>query len=197
MNNKRIETLLRNAIEGCEDSTTEFVREFEAQIRLEIRARMAKAGVRLKLDSIDIAQSVFFDFLTASRTGSEAQLSPQEALARLIRTSREEVQRQIRFHTAGKRDVRRETGIADEHRQLPSDVPQPTENVQEGDLREFLRSRIGNEDFRLVEMRMQGWSWPDIAEAIGMSADACRMRLHRLKMHWPQELADLLPQPRD
>ncbi|MCC9599861.1 AsnC family transcriptional regulator [Stieleria sp. JC731] len=197
MNNQDIESLLRKAVEGCEDSTTRFVKEFESQIRLEIRTRIASSQVRRMLDSVDIAQSVFTDFLIASRTGSIAQLSPNEAIAKLFRASREKVQQKIRFHTARKRDIRRDSGTVEQYQDLTSAIPEPTDKASEGDLKEFLHSRFGSVDYRLVEMRMQGCSWSDIAEELGLSPDACRMRLQRLRAHWPQDLAELLPQPRD
>ncbi|OYP29877.1 ECF-type sigma factor [Rhodopirellula sp. MGV] len=197
MDHQEIETLLRNAVEGCEESTTQFVREFETQIRLEIRTRIASSEVRRMLDSVDIAQSVFTDFLIASRTGCTSQMTPKEALSKLVKASREKVQQKIRFHTASKRDIRRNTATIDEHRDLQSDVPEPLDHATQGDLREYLQSRFGTLDYRLVELRMQGCSWTDIADEIGLTPDACRMRLQRLRAHWPLELKDLLPQPRD
>ncbi len=192
MDQNEIEGLLRQAVAGCEDSAVRFVQLFETQIRMEIRTRLASAELARVIDSVDIAQSVFTDFLISARTGEIGQQEPRAAIAMLMRTSREKVAQKIRYHQAGKRDWRRNEGTVEQYVQLPSDAPGPREQATESDMLEFLRAKLGETDFRLLQLRIEGCSWGEVSVEVGMSPDACRMRIQRLRSELPREVYSLI-----
>lgn len=173
----RLEDLLADAVAGCEASAAELVQRFERQIRLEIRTRMCSVRIRRVVDSMDIAQSAFTAFLIGLRDGTLEMRGSREALALLTTIARRKLAQQVRFHTAGKRDIRRTvSGIAlDEHVSRRS--IQSTADIRE--TLTTLEREMGAESVRVLRRRIAGEGWQEIARSLNISVDAARMRAKR------------------
>lgn len=192
MEQTRVHELLNSAMNGCDESAREFVQEFERQIRLEIRTGIARSGLGQMIDSVDIAQSVFTSFLLAARSGEVPQAEPQNTISALMRIARDKLAQKVKFYQAEKRDLRRNEGTVEQYAFLHSPGVGPNDRVAQTDLVQRLRDHVGDDDFHLIELRASGCSWGEIGEATGSTADACRMRLARLKADLPLELASVL-----
>lgn len=170
--------LIRRVREGDEEAASQLVRGYEAEIRREVRARLRDPRLRQVLDSIDVCQSVLAEFFVRVALGQFAPQSPRELISLLVVMARNKVVDVSRRHLAARRDVRAKLPL-DEAALDASRDPSPAEQVSANELVKAARGLLDDRERKIVELRVAGNSWLEIAAAMGGSVDAARKTMSR------------------
>jgi DNA-directed RNA polymerase specialized sigma24 family protein len=144
----------------------------EPSLRRIIRARLQDARVRRVADTSDIFQSLLKDFLFQR----ESQRSPSESSAGMYAYLAAAACHKIQ---AKLRKERRHVGSLADDFEPVSPGPAVSQRLENRDLIEAVRERLGEDRRLLFELTMQGLAWTEISAIVGGSPDALRMRLRR------------------
>lgn len=172
------EDLLRRVRAGDENAATELVRIYEPSIRRIARLRLANAPLTALLDSTDICQSVMASFFVRMNLGQYSFESPEQLIKLLAAMARGKLAAHVRRETAQRRDRRRMAAAVDDGELVGAGVT-PSREVAARDLLENVRGRLSPDERQLVELRDQGRDWGSVANEVGGSPDALRMKLTR------------------
>ena len=174
--------LIRRVRAGDDDAATELVRQFEPEIRREIRVRLTDPGLRRVVDSMDICQSVLGNFFARAALGQFELDEPSQLLKLLVKMARNRLTDWAREQHAERRDQRREVSLDVEMmagaEPLAPD-PSPSQVVAGIELLDQVRARLSDEERRIAEQRVAGRDWGQIAAELGESSEAIRKRLAR------------------
>jgi RNA polymerase sigma-70 factor (ECF subfamily) len=170
--------LIRRVRAGDSLAAEEMVRQYEPQLRLEVRLRLRDPRLRRLLDEGDVCQSVLLSFFVRARLGQYDVAGPGELMRLLAGMARNKVAAQARKHGAARRDFRRAEALAGADAAPAADATPSQVVAGEELLREF-RARLGDEERRIAELRADGHGWAEVAAEMGGAADARRMQLQR------------------
>jgi RNA polymerase sigma-70 factor (ECF subfamily) len=174
-----LEALLQGLRAGKEEAATELVRVYGPEVRLAVHLRLADRRLRRLLDSQDVCQDVLASFFRRITLG-EYRIETREDLLKLLRTmARNKLAKQVERQRAARRDNRRVAEVPPEDQALAAAGSTPSKQVEAKDLAQELHRRLSEEEWRLAELKSQGYGWPDIAAEVGGNADALRMKLMR------------------
>lgn len=176
---------------GDAAAAEELVRTYEPELRRAIRVRLTDARLRRLVDSIDICQSVLAGFFVRTAAGQYDIQTPEELLKLLVTMARNRVIDWARRSQADRRDGRRDVSIEQdngEQMQFASPQPGPVSVLVSRELLEQVRSRLSDEELKLMEQRAEGLDWNEIAAQTGDQANAVRMRLTRALDRVAEEL---------
>ena len=174
-------TLLGRLRAGDAQAQAEFCEAFEPYIRREVRLRL-KMDAKLSrvLDSIDVCQEVLKSFLLRTQAGEyDLQETPQ-LMALLKKMLRNKLSKQRRWHYAERRTLQRQQIIDPENWSAVSGHDPSVSRVF--DSQETLKAimqQLSQEEQELAQARANGDSWNNIAERLGSTPDALRMKLGR------------------
>lgn len=181
--------LLARAASGEQTAAVELVQMFEPEIRRFIRFRLANSRLRQFLDSLDICQSVLGQFFVELDKGALELQSPDQLRGLLLKIAKNRFLSKVRYQQAARRDVRRHE--PNPHDQLPL-VAQagasPEDFLESQELSALIRARLPEETRYLVEQRMNGKEWAELAAEIGLSPEAARKRMARALDEVAEEL---------
>lgn len=170
--------LLRRVRAGDEGAAAELVRQYEPAIRLAVHVRLTDPGLRRLFDSQDVCQSVLTSFLVRASAGQYDLDTPEQLLRLLATMARNKLLNRAGKERAARRDYRRQQHDVAEH-EVADPGPGPSEVVERQELLHEFRRRLSDEERRLADDRSRGRSWQEIADAVGGTANAARMRLER------------------
>ncbi len=170
--------LIRRVRAGDALAAEEMVRQYEPQLRLEVRLRLRDPRLRRRLDEADVCQSVLLSFFVRARLGQYDVNEPGELMRLLAGMARNKVAAQARKHAAARRDYRKGEALAGAEAAPAADATPSQVVAGEELLREF-RARLGDEERRIAELRADGRGWAEVAAELGGAADARRMQLQR------------------
>lgn len=134
----------------------------------------------------DVVQSVCRTFLRRARTG-QFELANREALWRLLcAITVAKTLEKARFHGRQKRAAQRERSLtnSDGGEWIAADQPAPDEAVALADQLQYLLSDADEEERRVVELRLQEYTYPEIAERMGCSKRTVRRIVSRVQSRW-------------
>ena len=175
---------------GDPDAAAELIRQYEPEIRLEVRVRLRvqDGRVRRMLDSMDITQSVLASFFTGVASGRFAPEHPQQLLGLLIAMARNKLLNQVRYQRRQRRDVRRVHSL-DAAAYDPSPTGETPSQIVAGEelLHEF-RKRLSDDERQIADRRHQGQPWTTIAADLGGTPDGRRKQLERAFARIAREL---------
>ena len=175
--------LLARARNGDQEALTQLVTQYESKVRLVARVLLGPA-LRPYLDSLDLVQSVHRSLLVGLRQDKFELSTPEHLIALTLTMVRRKVARQWRHLQRQKRleCAACETGsLGDVLISLSGSREDPSRIAQFNDQVEHLCANLNDAERRLLELRVQGYSLPEIAEDLGLSAVALRVRLTRLR----------------
>ncbi|MGD9635312.1 MAG: RNA polymerase sigma factor [Pirellulales bacterium] len=170
--------LLAQVRKGDQDAAAELVRIYEPTIRRVVRLRLANAPLTAVLDSTDICQSVLASFFVRVNLGQYSLDTPEQLVKLLATMARSKLAAQVRREQAQRRDRRRTVAAADDQ-QLVGSVATPSRQVAARDLLDHVRRRLSPDERALAELRHEGRDWAAVADQLGGSPDALRMKLTR------------------
>jgi RNA polymerase sigma-70 factor (ECF subfamily) len=172
--------LIERVRRGDDDAATEIVRRYEPELRRFIGMRLTSPSVRRFVDSFDICQSVLARFFVHV-TNEELDLSdPQKLKAMLLTIARNRVYDAVAWQHAGKRDARRLYAGGEEPLDgVPDADDTPSRILAAQEIVAAVYDAIAPEDRPLVEARMQGQDWAELAKTAGSTPEAVRKRVTR------------------
>ncbi|NQT12507.1 MAG: RNA polymerase subunit sigma-24 [Planctomycetes bacterium] len=167
---------------GDQDAAIELVREYEPEIRREVRLRLTDPKLRRTVDSMDICQSVLGNFFVRAALGQFDLVRPEDLLRLLVKMARNKVIDRHRRQKA-RSDREQTPQLAPTVACSPSEPvdpgPSPSSIVAGKELLSEVRRRMTDEERRIAEARKRGQTWDEVAESCGGSAEALRKRLAR------------------
>lgn len=164
---------------GDEIAARELVRDFEGVIRREVRLRVDDHRLLRAFDSMDISQSVLTSFFKRAETGQFEIETPEKLASLLIGMTRNKVAHQVRRARAGRRDFRMTVSTRIDEISVASSTQGPCEIASDVDLIDAIKHRLDDEERQIVDLRTEGWEWPEIAKRLGGTPQARRMQLTR------------------
>ena len=172
---------------GDAQAAEQLFRQFQSQLRLEVRLRLRDPRLRQRIDEDDVCQSVLLSFFVRVRLGEYDVATPGELVRLLAGMARNKVAAQARRHAAECRDFRRTEGLAGAKAVGVADASHSQVVSGEELLREA-RARLSEEEQIIANLRADGRSWAEVAQELGGTADARRMQLQRAADRVAQEL---------
>jgi RNA polymerase sigma-70 factor (ECF subfamily) len=175
---------------GHPEAAAELVRQFEPEIRLEVRVRLRVQDPRMRrlLDSMDITQSVFGSFFAGVSVGRFVPQNPEQLLGLLATMTRNKLLTQVRNHRRQRRDVRRLQPIDAAAHHIAADGESPSEFVAGAELLRAIRGKLSEEERRVADLRGHGETWGAIADKLGGTADGRRKQVERALARIVREL---------
>jgi RNA polymerase sigma-70 factor (ECF subfamily) len=176
-----VQVLVRRAREGDSEAIDSLYREIYPVILQTVRHRLGPA-LRKRLDSLDVAQSVLFDLFRGLASGPIDELQGKPFLVWLFAVIENKIRNKAAFHTAQKRDMRKEVAVETESGFPDVDVS-PIEELLAKEVRSRLALALQRlpEHYREVILYRNHLElpWKDIGERIGKSEAAAKMLFQR------------------
>jgi RNA polymerase sigma factor (sigma-70 family) len=177
-----------NLIERCRRGDQDASRElFDSYVERLLPLARSRISQRLasRVDPEDVIQSVFRTFFTRLKD-DQFSIHDQDDLFRLlVRITVHKSLRQVAHHKAAKRDPNQEvpqSADSQEHLlQLLASEPTPDEAVLFLDHLEKFLSVLPQDDRRILELKMQGYSTEEIAKQIHSYDRKVRRVLERIR----------------
>lgn len=173
-------TLIQQVRAGDQQAASELVRQYEPAIRRAVRMRLTDPRLNRVLDSMDICQSVLASFFVRAAAGQFEMEKPEQLVKLLVTMARNKLLDQARKQQATRRDQRRVAAAdAEELEAVPGTGSTPSQVLVGKELLQRVRDELSDEERYLVDQRILGRDWPDIAAELGERPDTLRMRLTR------------------
>jgi RNA polymerase sigma factor (sigma-70 family) len=169
--------LVRRLRQRDPEAISELALRYEDDIRRIARVRLARFGLRHIVDSEDIAQSVFGRFLMRLQSGELEFETPEKILHFLA------VIAANRINTHARRERLRAKPLNGTQAGDAPDAADPRPGADRVmSTREELAwwmNALNAEDRELLQSRLEGKAWAELAAEHGTGADALRKRLSR------------------
>lgn len=158
------------------------VEQYEPKVRIVARVVLGRA-LQPHLDSVDLVQSVHRSLMIALRTRDYDLTDPEQLVALAVTMVRRKAARHWRRS-------RRQTPLEldAELGNLPQILVSLSDNCESPDLQaefrdqlQWLCGRLDDMEKRMLHLRLQGFTSPEVAERLGMHAVAVRVRWTRLR----------------
>jgi RNA polymerase sigma-70 factor (ECF subfamily) len=172
--------LLEQARSGQSNAATELVRRYEPELRRFVRVRLTDARLRRFIDSVDICQSILGRFFTGFFAGKYQIQGPDQLIALLLHMARNELCDQLRRQRAARRGGR---GVQPSASYPPEDLADsdasPSEQVAATEWVKEVLQRLTAQERLIVQRRMAGTGWAELARELQTNAEALRKRFTR------------------
>jgi len=172
--------LLEQARSGQSNAATELVRRYEPELRRFVRVRLTDARLRRFIDSVDICQSILGRFFTGFFAGKYQIQGPDQLIALLLHMARNELCDQLRRQRAARRGGR---GVQPSASYPPEDLADsdasPSEQVAATEWVKEVLQRLTAQERLIVQRRMAGTGWAELARELQTNAEVLRKRFTR------------------
>jgi RNA polymerase sigma-70 factor (ECF subfamily) len=169
---------------GDEDAARQLFDRYAEQLVLLARKRISQR-LASRIDPEDIVQSVFRTFFHRAKQGQFHLDDPEDVVKLLARITVHKTFRQIAFHKRAKRDATAEAPHGDDAQdlllKLVTGEPSPEETAEFVDNLEHFFTRLGDEERRILEMRMEGYTNVEIANRMGITDRKIRRIMERVR----------------
>lgn len=184
--------LLERYRQGDDAAAEELFSRYFQRLTLLARSRLSPRLAR-RTDPEDIVLSVYRSFFIDARAG-RFTLSRGGDLWRLLASiTKHKLLRQARFHGADRRSVDRETTLDDAETGpdfLSGCEPSPEDAIALTDELERVFMKLDAVGKRVLELRLQGAQFSEIAEETGRSERTVRRALDRIRVILAEQLGD-------
>jgi RNA polymerase sigma-70 factor (ECF subfamily) len=164
---------------GEPDAAVELVRRYEPVIRRAVRFRLADAGLRSFLDSMDICQSVLASFFVRTAAGQYDIDTPEHLVKLLVSMARNKLTSEVRKDQAERRGGEWTEAVGQTISTVATTVADPSQEILAAELFEEVYRRLSSQERQLVELRNQGQDWDSIAARLGGSSVGLRKQFSR------------------
>lgn len=169
--------LVGRACRRDESAAAELVRRFGPELRRVVRFQLTDPGLRRMLDSLDVCQSVLAAFFAQLYEGRLDLARPRQVAGLLALMARHKVIDRARQYRSLRRGGGASPGEAPTEAADPA--PGPGELAAGRDLLDAVRLRLADGERDLLDRRLSGQEWAEIAGAVGGGPEALRKRLAR------------------
>jgi RNA polymerase sigma-70 factor (ECF subfamily) len=171
--------LIQLVREGDEQAAGELVRQYEPELRRFVRYRLSDRSLRKLLDSIDVTQSVFAKFFFQLEQGRFDLDNPRQLINLLTTMASNRLCDHYRNTQRLKRNPVEAAGQRCPEESVPDGAPDPVDAIMSRELVDVFRARLDQAEQELLDRRMDGCGWKEIADLQGESPEALRKRLTR------------------
>lgn len=172
--------LVERVRRGEATAAAEVVRRFEPEVRRFIHFRLTSPTVRRFVDSLDICQSVLARFFVHLSAGELDLAEPRQLQALLLKMARNRIYDAVGAQHAGRRDARRVLGGGHEAlAAIAQGDDSPSQLLAAEEIVAAVRGALAADDRYLVDQRMAGREWSDLAAEIQTTPEAVRKRVTR------------------
>jgi RNA polymerase sigma-70 factor (ECF subfamily) len=170
---------IRRIRAGDDRAAEELVRTYEPLVRREIRINSRDRRMARLFDSVDVCQSIWTSFFVRAAAGQFELDSPQHLAKLLAAMAKNKLASQARKYRYQKRDVGRIDASNYALDGVSDDQPTPSDCVSAKELFKRLHESLTDDERQVVDLRREGFSWKEVAESLGGTAQARRMQLDR------------------
>jgi RNA polymerase sigma-70 factor (ECF subfamily) len=164
---------------GNQDAAADIYRRYEAQLVRDAGRKMSPK-LHARFDPDDVMLSVMRTVMVRIRRGEYPSVSTSSQFGRLVNKILDnKVRKQAEFHRAKKRDVQAEMAL--ELEWLPEQGTWTPEDmaILASEL-DRIRSRLKPSFVETLDLLLQGYSHPEIAEKLNLTRQAVRYRSERI-----------------
>ena len=179
--------LLDRVRAGDERAAEELIRTYLRHIRLVVRKRLRDPALRPLLESMDICQSILGSFFLRVALGQFDLQTPEDLRKLLVTMALNKIRNHKRKLETSRRDHRRNRSPA-AGVEFIDPAPSPGRVVANRELLQEVRRRLSDEVRLLVDLRADGYTWPEIAARLGEPPDTLRLRHDRAVDRLAEEL---------
>jgi DNA-directed RNA polymerase specialized sigma24 family protein len=156
---------------GDAEAVERLLSDFDPFLRRAIRLRLCDRRARRVVDTSDILQSLLKDYL--GREGTDAGAASSRRLRAYLTAAA-----QYKISSKTRKERRRIADLGDVAEPVSPERP-PSEQAEDRDFIDAIRSRLDDKDGRLFDLSQQGRTWQQIANEVGGHPDTLRIRLRR------------------
>ncbi|TWT84771.1 RNA polymerase sigma factor [Planctomycetes bacterium CA13] len=172
--------LIRKLKKGDGLAASQLVAEYETEIRRYVRVRLRTSRMRRLIESVDICQSVFAKFFVDLKRETVCPQSPDQLRALLMTMAKNKLIDKARYNQADKRDIGAVEADGGMLLEQTSDASRsPSSVLADKELLEKFRGHLTEEERELIDARMEGTDWAEIATRCGTTGEAMRKRVMR------------------
>lgn len=150
--------------------------KFGDQFRRRARTRLRQYGLTGQTESMDICNDVMVDL---ARRVDTRGLDADDVLAYIMRAIDNQVLDTFRTLARHCRDFRRNESTPIEEMRVPQQATTPSQVVLRREVVARIRAMLGERDSVAIDMMLENRDWNEIGQALGLQADAARMRVRR------------------
>ena len=156
-------------------------RQFGEQLRRRARTRLRQYGLTGQTESMDICNDVMVDLARRQDAVGPGQNSLQadDVLKYIMRAIDNQVLDAFRTLARQCRDFRRNEGTPVEEMRVATQATTPSQVVLRREVMAKIRTMLGPEDAKAVDMMLENRDWSEIGAALKLQPDAARMRVRR------------------
>src|SRR5262245_6158170 len=174
--------LMQQAQSGDEIALRQLCEHYEPKIRIVARVLLGPA-LRPHFDSLDLVQSVHRSLLVGLRQEKFDISTPEKLIALATTMVRRKVARKWRtaqrqFRLDGNPN---QSSIQDVLVSLSTAEPDPAQVAEHRDEIAHLYTQLDETERRILELRAEGFTTNEVADQLGLSGVALRVRLTRLR----------------
>jgi RNA polymerase sigma-70 factor (ECF subfamily) len=184
--NPSFRILIEQAIAGEDDAAAQIVENHtDALVRVARQRIGNKLGQRV--DAEDVLQSVYRSFFGRLQEGQYEIETGRDLWNLLVRMTLNKICRQATYHQRQKRDMGQEQVAAQSSMELPlanlarADEPDPQDAAMLIEAVEELLAGLKEGDRPIIELRLQGYKTPEIAQQTGRAERSIRRIFERIK----------------
>jgi RNA polymerase sigma factor (sigma-70 family) len=170
--------------QGSESAAEELFDRFAGRLAA-LAAAQLPTRLSRRLDSEDIVQSVFRSFFLAAKEPRYVLTRSGDLWRLLVAMTINKLHGQVAFHSAQKRNVAREEGPEVDLDRIATPLlqrePTAEEAVALSDLLEEATSDLDSRRCRVLELRLQEFSYEEIAAEVGLSERTVRRYLDQFR----------------
>ena len=155
--------------------------QFGEQLRRRARTGLRQYGLTGQAESMDICNDVMVDLARRQEAIGPGQNSLQvdDVLAYIMRAIDNQVMDAFRTLARQCRDFRRNDATPVDELRVPMHATTPSQVALRREVMTKIRAMLGPEDAKAVDMMLENRNWNEIGAALGLQADAARMRVRR------------------
>jgi RNA polymerase sigma-70 factor (ECF subfamily) len=166
---------------GDRAATVELVRRIMPVLRRLVRTHLAQTHLSRVIDPLDVCQATMATFFARLSSKWPPAESRAELTALLVTITRNKLWDEVRRQTASRRDHRRVRAeeSADRLAEIVALDPSPSSQVAHSEQYQQAIGRLTAEERQILEARLAGRHWADIASDRGLAIETVRQRLNR------------------
>jgi DNA-directed RNA polymerase specialized sigma24 family protein len=182
MEKDTFQVLIDQAQRGDQTAVHDLMSQFEPNVLHSARALLVGLRYRLPIEPSDICQTVFCSFFVKLLQGRLKLDQAEDMLKLLSIMTRNLVYDEIRKQRTHRRGARQEAesdGTHDVLSEVAARGGTPSYIVACHELISEIRRRLDEDEIRLLDWRIAGGNWAELAATMNCGADALRKRLDR------------------
>ena len=177
MDTDEFKDLLQRVRDGDDEAAALLIQHYEPALRRYVRLYLTDPHLREVLDSLDICQSILGAFFVRMASGQFDLEHPNQLVKLLATMARNKIYNHAR---SGWRKLKSKGEVStDADKESVHTEPDPAEKVTHRELLQKVHQAFPPEDRIVLQQRLTGFTWVEIAARISSDPDTIRKRFDR------------------